>query len=152
MTTETFKYLTIQLINEETIMADNNTTSIPEFKIVRRPVIFYEVSVIRGADGERRMFTNPISMNGTCGGCAPINSGEKIIACVPPAPGTTNVFVEHTTNDGEDLFTHIGVEVPGMAHSDWNDVATKWVIAAEPIEGWSDMSEDERREYLRARA
>ena len=152
MMTETFKYLTIQLSNEETIMTDNNITNIPDFKIVRRPVIFYEVSVMRCADRERRMFTTPISMNGTCGGCTPIDSGEKIIACVPPAPGTTNIFVEHTANNGEHLFTLIGVEVPGMEHPDWNDVATKWVIAAEPIEGWSDMSEDERQEHLRARA
>ncbi len=133
-------------------MTDNSTTNTPEFKIIRRPVIFYEVSVMRGADGERRMFTTPISMNGTCGGCAPIDSGEKIIACVPPASGTANIFVEHTTNDGEEMFTHIGVEVLGMEHPDWNDVATEWVITAEPIVGWSDMSEDERQEYLRERA
>lgn len=131
-------------------MTDNNN-SIPEFEIVRRPVIFYEVSVMRCADGERRMFTTPTSMNGTCGGCAPVDSGEKIIACVPPTPGTANIFVKHTTNGGEVMFTHVGVEVPGMEHPDWNDVATKWAIAAEPIEGWGDMSVDEKQEYLRAR-
>ena len=118
-------------------MANNNTSrrwkhEEPDFSVVKHPVTFYKVSVARGKDGNRRMFTTPISMNGMCAGCTPVDPGEMIIACVPPTPGTVNVYVEHTTEDGEELSVHIGVEVPGIEHPNWNDVATEWVIAAEP--------------------
>lgn len=106
-----------------------------EYRIVRRPITHYVVSVFSrertsaGMQKARQMITYPISAD-YCGDRSladhrNVGEGEKIIACVPPVPGAMQVFVEFTTSDH---YTHdepLGVDVPGMSPTNWDRRAYK---------------------------
>ena len=99
-----------------------------EFWVVKRPLLYYVVSVIADNGQGRKMWTVPISMY--CGDADiridDVSSGETIIACVPAVAGSYEIFVEW---NGETYMeeTSIGIEVPGADCPNWDCVAEQYI-------------------------
>lgn len=98
--------------------------------IVKKPLLYYKVSVKADNGNGRRMFTQPISMN-----CDEFNiridkvdGGENVIACVPAAPGSIEVFVEWDNVTSLPYNEEsLGTQVVGADIPDWDELALVYI-------------------------
>lgn len=101
--------------------------------VVRRPITYYLISVVSYTPGggdhrDREVRTRAVSL--------PTNAyiltgNEKIIDCVPAAPGSVEVFVQYLDGKGRWHEEPIGIEVPGADAPDWPSLAKAFVCGVE---------------------
>ena len=116
-------------------MKTNNGTNI-EYLIERRPVTHYMISVIArgfsdttGRPG-RVMVTKAVSVGDTGIESTPIIDGEKVITCVPAAPGNKEVFVTYRCGKGHRTRS-LGIEIMGDDRIDWEPLAKDLITEGE---------------------
>lgn len=103
----------------------NQTQTETVYEIVRRPLIYYRISVMNTIDGMRKAFTTPIAM-WKDDPCEPfdgddIMNGETIIDNVPAKDGSYEVGI--WTVDGWQI---LGYEITGTESSaDYETLARK---------------------------
>lgn len=96
-----------------------------EYQIVKRPLVYYEISVIN-ANGRRNRYVTPVSIECDAygmSGAHEVVDGETIIGCVPAVAGSFMVYIEFTGKDDRFRETELGIEIPGATHECWDTEA-----------------------------
>lgn len=104
-------------------------------EISTAPVIYYKISVHGDRGDGRRMQTTPIAIEEGIpfDRIDEVQPGENIIACIPAALGTFEVYVEWYISDDSDVADQqfgaesLGLDIPGGETQDWNQIAREMV-------------------------
>lgn len=99
-----------------------------EYHVVKAPLLYYKVSVMADRGIGRKIITTPVSMfsHDSDEQIDYVSNGETIISCVPPTPGSVEVFVvwyEDETNTVSVDNEQLGIEVPGADIPNWDMMA-----------------------------